>query len=437
MRRRFLNAVLLLFAVPLCAAEAVSKGPAAPGSPTWETRLAAAMARAAADNPSIAEMESRIGAAKHRIGQAGALPDPEVEVGIQDIPPSDFSFTRDDFTMEKITARQTFPAAGKRPARERSAEAQLEAVSALHADHVVRITAEVADAFFAVADLDTRIGILEGSRERLKRIAADAGERYRVGKGVQADVLRANLEVTAADDRLADLRGQRRMAAVRLNALQALPPATEVDPIEIPGTEPGPPSAEETVRDAETHSPAVAAAAADVRRAEEELGLARLERRPDFTATGYYAYRVDYEDLVGASVALNLPFFQPKRLKEKEAEREAELSGARANLNMVKNEIGRGVGEASADLDRLLEQVRLYRGSILPQAQTNAAAAQEAYSVGQVDFLTYLRAALDLDTYQAELAARRAAAWRAVAALQVVSGLPLLPGMPAPEVSHE
>ena len=42
-----------------------------------------------------------------------ALPDPEVEVGIQDIPPSDFSLSRDDFTMEMVTARQKLPGPGK------------------------------------------------------------------------------------------------------------------------------------------------------------------------------------------------------------------------------------------------------------------------------------------------------------------------------------
>ncbi len=165
--------------------------------------------------------------------------------------------------------------------------------------------------------------------------------------------------------------------------------------------------------------------------AEEQRTLARLERRPDFTGMAYYAHRVDFPDFVGASVALNLPFFQPKRLREREAEREAELSGARANLETVKNEIRRGVEEAYAELGRSVEQARLYRGSILPQAETNASAAREAYTVGQIDFLTYVRAALDRDLYEGELAMRRVDVWRALAALQMASGLPVVPGTPS------
>jgi cobalt-zinc-cadmium efflux system outer membrane protein len=405
--------------------------------PDWSTRLSEAIARAVSQNPEVADRESKIDAARHRVGQALALPDPEVEVEIQDIPPSDFSFTRDDFTMEKITARQRFPSAGKRPAQKRSAEAEQEGLSAMHADHVVRLAAKVADVFFTIAELDARREILEKSRERLRRAAESATERYRVGKGAQPDVLRANLEITAVEEKLTGLLGDRRVAVARLNMLEALPATTEVAAVPLPEADPSVPPSAQFLRDAFDRSPMVAAAQADIRQAQEQATLARLERRPEFMAKAYYAHRVDFEDLVGAGVSLNLPFFQPKRLKELEAEREAELSGSRANLEIVRNQIQGGVAEAYADLERSVEQARLYRGSILPQAETNVAAAQEAYAVGQIDFLTYVRAALDRDNYEGELATRRTQAWRAAAALQMASGLPLLPGTPATGGSHE
>jgi cobalt-zinc-cadmium efflux system outer membrane protein len=422
----------LQFALVLALVPDVSRA----AEENWKSRLQEAVTRAIAQNPSIAEMEAKIGAAAHRVDQSTALPYTEIEAGIQDIPPSSFSFTADDFTMERVLLRQTFPGAGKRPARKRSAEAELDTVSAAHAGHVVRISGEVADAFFAIADFDARIAIFEASRERARGVAASASERYRVGKGALADVLRANLAVTSLEERLTGLRGERRVAAARLNALQALAPATPVATIAIPVDEPSVPAAAELIREAQDRSPAVAAASAQVREADEERQLAILERRPDFTASAYYAHRVAYEDLVGAFVGLNLPFLQPKRLDALRAEKEAELSGSRASLAMVRNDIARGVGEAYAELERSLEQAMLYRTSILPQARTSAAAAQEAYTVGQIDFLTFVSAALDLDLYESELAMRRAGAWRAVASLQIASGLPLVPGTPAQGDTH-
>lgn len=403
----------------------------------WTSRLSTAIARAIAQNPEIAGMEARIVAASHRVGQSTALPDPQLDLALKDFPVSHFSLSRDDFTMEVVGLQQMFPGAGKRPARRAVAEAELAGASALHEDHRLRLAAEVADAFFSLGEIDARTAIIERSRDRLKRVAASASERYRLGKGAQADVLRSNLEVTAAEEKLVGLRGERRGAEARWNALQALRPGEEVAPTALPPDEPSLPTEGELVDLAIGRSPLVAVGAAEVRRAEEDLSLARFESRPDITAAAYYAHRIDYEDLAGVGVSVTLPFAQDKRLKERRAEKDAELSGARASLEMIKNDVGRGIAEAYADLDRSIEQARLYRSSILPQAESNASAAAEAYTVGQVDFLTYVRAAIDRDAYEAELAMRRAAAWRAVAALQKASGLPLVPGTPGVEVKHE
>ncbi len=402
----------------------------------WKSRLEAAIGNTVTRNPELAAMESRVEAARHRVGQASALPDPELEIGIKDIPFANPSFTRSDFTMEMISARQMFPGAGKRGTRRSAAAAEAEAVAAEHVLHVRSLAADVADAFFALGELDARIQILEESRERLQRAAASAMERYRVGKGVQADVLRANLEATSVEERLSTLRAERRKEAARFNTLQLLPPDWSVAPVGLPSEEPSAGKREEILRRAMEESPAVAQATSALRKAQEESKLARLERRPDFTAMTYYGRRQRFENLAGASIAFNLPFVQSKRLSERAAEAEANLSGARAGLEAARNGVRRGVEEAQADLERNASQIRLYLDSILSQAEINYRAAAEAYAVGQIDFLTYVRSAIDLDTYRGELAMRRAGTWRALAALQRASGLPLVPGTPESGGNH-
>jgi cobalt-zinc-cadmium efflux system outer membrane protein len=338
--------------------------------------------------------------------------------------------------MEMVTARQTFPGLGKRETRRASAEAAAENVAALHARDSVAIAADVADAFFSLAEIDRRLNILERSRERLKGAAASATERYRVGKGAQADVLRANLETTALEDRLLSLEADRRATAARFNALQNLAADAPVPPIGPVDPAPLGRGTAEVARQAEESSPAVAAARANLRHAEEEAALARLERRPDWTAMGYYARREKFEGLAGASVSFNLPFTHPRRLDERRAEMEAEVSSARADLESVRNQLRHNVEDAAAQLERNVEQEKLYRTSILPQAETNFRAAQEAYAVGQIDFLTFERAALDLDTDESESASRTSGIGRSVAALQRASGLPLIEGTPKPGETH-
>jgi outer membrane protein TolC len=152
--------------------------------------------------------------------------------------------------------------------------------------------------------------------------------------------------------------------------------------------------------------------------------------------SGYYGHRVNFEDLFGVSVSFSLPWLHPRRLDERKAERQAELESVRADLAAIRNSLARDIGQAFAELERNRDQARLYRESILPQAEINYRAASEAYAVGAIDFLTYVRSATDLDMYQSESAEREAGVGRALAMLQKASGIPLIAGTPAGEDDH-
>jgi outer membrane protein TolC len=372
---------------------------------------------ATARNPRVLEAEARAEEARHRVPQAAALPDPEVELGLKDAPVSHPSLTRDDFTMEMLTARQRLPGRGKRAAERAAAQADVEGTAAMREREAVEIAADTADAFFQLAGIDRGLALLEDARRRLEDAAASATEGYKVGKAGQADVLQANLETTSLEEQLSSLRAERRAQAARFNTLQGLPAGAPVSP--IPSIEPigpvGPgswvPDAVELTRRASERSPAVRAAQAEVHRAEQELELARLEGRPDWTLMGYYGHREQFEDLAGVSASIN-------------------LAAARAGVETARNQLQGEIEMAFADLGKNLEQARLYRVSILPQADINYRAVREAYAVGKIDFSTLARAANNLTFYQREAAVRAAGAGRALAALQRASGLPLLAGTP-------
>jgi outer membrane protein, heavy metal efflux system len=402
----------------------------------WQARLAEAIRRAAAQNPRVQEAEARVEAARHRVPQAAAFADPEVELGLKDVPVHDPSLSRDDFTMEMVTGRQALPGRGKRSARLAAAQADVEGATAMQARKVVEISADTADAFFTLAETDRSLAILEEARQRLEDAAASATERYKVGKAGQSDVLQASLEKTSLDEQLSTLRAARRAQAARFNALQGLPAGASV-----PAIGPVEPDFEvlaagELAERAAERSPAVTAAQAEVRRAQQELELARLERRPDWMLMGYYGRRQRFDDFIGVSAAINLPWARRRRLDERRAEKEAELAAARAGVEIARNQLQGEVEAAYAELEKNREQARLYRDSILPQAEINYRAAREAYIVGRIDFLTLLRAATDFDLYQREAAVRAAGIGRALAALQKASGLPLIPGTPDSGDSH-
>jgi outer membrane protein TolC len=439
------STLLVLLAVALGIAPAAAQPTPAdspPGS-EWRVRLAAAIRRAAAHDPRLHAAEARAEAARHRVAHATALPDPEVEVGLKDVPVRDLSLARDSFTMEMVTGRQRLPGRGKRAAERAAAQAEAEGLGAERERERIAVAADTADAFFRLAEADRSLALLAAARQRLEDAAASATERYRVGTAGQSDVLRASLEKTSLDERLATLGAERRAQAARFNTLQGLPAAAPVAPLGVvepegEGAPPIPPipPVEELVRQAIARSPAVAAAVAEERRAEQEVTLAVLEGRPDWTVMGYYGRRERSDDFVGLSAAINLPWAHRERLAERRAEKEAEAAAARAGVEAERDQLQEEVAAAYAELDKNREQARLYRDSILPQAEIHYRSAREAYEVGKIDFLTLARAAADLDLYAREAAARAAGIGRALAALQKASGLPLLPGTAESGGSH-
>jgi cobalt-zinc-cadmium efflux system outer membrane protein len=418
-----------ILAVLLFLPTATGAAQAPPPETGWREALTAAIRLATAQNPRVREAAARVEAARRRVPQATVLPDPEVELGLQDVPVRNPSLSRDNFTMEMLTGRQRLPGRGKRAAQLAAARSGVEGAAAVRAREAVEIAADTADAFFQLAATDRSLAILEESRQRLADAAAAATELYKVGKVGQSDVLQASLEKTSLEEQLSSLRAERRAQAARFNALQGLAAGAPVPPIGPVTPDFAVPIAE-LARQAAERSPAVAAAAAEVHRMEQELELARLEDRPDWTLMGYYGRRERFEDFVGLSASINLPWAHRRRLDERRAEKEADLAAARAGVEVARNQLQGEIEMAYADLQKNLEQARLYRDSILPQAEINDRAAREAYAVGKIDFLTLARAATGLDRYRQEAAVRASGIGRALAALQKASGLPLIAGTP-------
>lgn len=396
---------------------------AAVGAEAPDPRLRAAIERALVRNPELQEMELRIEAARNRVPQARALPDPTLTVGAVNVPAPSFSFGRDDMTMKMASLEQTVPAPGKRRAAEALANADVVIARAMHAEHVNRLVSEVVESFFSIAEIDARLTIAHRSLDRATRVSESARNRYRVGQGALTDPLLAAVEETKFRDRIRALEADRALAAARFNTLQNQAPNEPVSEIPLPAADRSLPEAG-SIRAAIENSPAILQAQGEVHRAERDLDRARLDRKPDLTFMTSYGERQRRDDMVGATVGIDLPFFQAKRVSARIAEKQAELDAAKKKLEGVRLGLSREVEEALIALARDADRAALYRDTILTQDRTAAEAAEQAYAVGKIDFQTYVRAVLALDEDEAEAVMREAALPKARARLQAATGFP-------------
>src|ERR1035437_3451007 len=190
-------------------------------------------------NPEAQSTLHTINALQRRVPQVKALPDPMVSVGwAGNLAP--FSVMQGDSSSYRgVTVSEQFPYPGKLKLRGEIASKEADAAQANYEAIRRSVTAEVRAAYFDYFYFDRAIQTTERNKELLEKLSKIAEARYRVGKAMQADVLRSQVEISLLIEKLTVLEQQRGTAQARLNVFMVrppespLPPAAEVKPATI------------------------------------------------------------------------------------------------------------------------------------------------------------------------------------------------------------
>src|SRR5262245_4511994 len=97
----------------------VRAGAQTPGDDTL--RLAEAVRLVREANPMLRAARASATAAEQRVGPAGALPDPQLQLGLMNRMASDFGNTMDPMTMNQVQVMQMLPWPGKLGGAKRAA----------------------------------------------------------------------------------------------------------------------------------------------------------------------------------------------------------------------------------------------------------------------------------------------------------------------------
>jgi outer membrane protein TolC len=101
-------------------------------------------------------------------------------------------------------------------------------------------------------------------------------------------------------------------------------------------------------------------------------------------------------------VEINIPIFYKSKQERKVAETMADLRGAEAQYQAMKNEILFMVADMDSMAQRVERQIDLYKTGIIPQASLQVNSALSAYRVNKADFLTLLDSQMTLYKYELE-----------------------------------
>lgn len=363
-----------------------------------------------------------IKALQRRVPQVTALPDPMISVGWAGNPAPFSVMSGDNSSYRSVTITEQFPYPGKLKLRGQIASKEAEAAQADYEAIRRKVIAEARTAYFDYFYFDQAIRTTERNKELLEKLSKIAEARYRVGKAMQADVLRSQVEISLLIEKLTVLEQQRATAQARLNVFMvrspesSLPPAGEVEPATIRYT------LEELYALAAGNDTAVLRNKTMVDRGQLGVALAKREYRPDIGVSYMYQQRSALPDMNGATISVNIPIFYKSKQREGVAEASEDLISAEKmrdnRLNEVRFELKQEYLSAKAS-ERLLT---LYSKGVVPQSSLALESSMASYQVGNLDFLSLLANFTTLLDYETDYYRQLADYQTAVARIEALTG---------------
>jgi cobalt-zinc-cadmium efflux system outer membrane protein len=349
-------------------------------------------------NPGIRAGMRDVDAKRARIPQAGALPDPMVMFG-QINEGNIIPFTtlgKFDFSEVYLGVTQDLPFYGKRRLKERIASSEADA-QRWEFDFIRRqVIANVKAAYYDLYYSHKALEVVEKNIELIENFAKIAEALYKVGKGTQADVLRANTEISRLEERLATLEQQRGIGEAQINALLNRPPDTPVG-------RPAPvrsvllPYSLEQLREMAIES--FPLLKRDRRMIDSRISartLAEKEMYPDFGFTFVYHNRGGLADYwtIGGTAKIPLYFSRKQRRGIEEAAAEEAASRERYENNVALLFFKLKDLYLRATTSKRL--TKLYGEAITPQETLTLEATTASYETGKVDFLSVIDSSIKL-----------------------------------------
>jgi len=417
-------AVLLVVALSspkLVSAQTEAAPPVAVADPSGAVTISALVREALETNPDLTAMRRDADAARARIPQEKALPDPMLSFGnMTQHYPLPFSGLEGDFSETYVGFSQALPWFGVRRLRGQAAASDAEAALEAYNARVRELAAEVKIAGIELYSLDRRIAVVERDMDILEKFARIADARYAVGKAMQVDGINARLEITELLDRKGALETERAAAESMINTLLHRDPETPIFAVARPVTAADFPSLDQLVALSRQNAPQLAERRRAIDAANHRLRLAEREAKyPEVNFEFTYHNRPAFEDYYSYGVTLTLPFWSASKQRYQIAERTADLAAAESRLSWQEAQVRNRLRDAHVRATTAARLLKLHEQGLIPQSVLALESAMSAYQTGGVDFQTLLaalRKALDYETHYYELVTQYATALAAIEA---------------------
>ena len=385
--------------------------------------LSDAVALAQRNDPWLTGSEFRQNAVLAQSTAAGTLPDPVVNVGFANLPTDTFDFDQEAMTQFKVGVSQMFPRGDTRALDRKRLAIMGSQYPLQRDDRRARVAVNIAHLWLEAFRARESIRLIEQDRELFEHLVDVAQSSYSsaIGRTRQQDLVRAQLELTRLEDRLAVLHERHDMSRAKLGEwLQDVPPAAQsaaahwpaavsaelaltntlprIEPLQPGLYSQGRRTTQQEIAALLRNHPAIVGLERGIDAGAAAVELAEQKYRPQWSVNASYGYREDSPmgddraDFFSVGVAFDLPLFTSKRQDQQLQSAIASSEALRTEKWLALRNMIAAFETQRSRLLRLNQRRELYQSRLLLEMQEQAEASLTAYTNDDGDFSEVVRA---------------------------------------------
>lgn len=401
-------------------------------SPIWAPPgLSELIEEGLSQNHELQSIALKAAGLRAEVSVAGALNDPVVGIGLLNVPTDSFSFSQEPMTQKQLFIAQKIPWFGKLDLKSQEAALMADRQEALLTAGRLSLARQIADTYYQLGIIEINLNINHRLMEMVKQLIQVSETRYSSGKGLQQDVLQAQVELSNLLDEKLTLDKNRRTIEDRMNELLNRETFSPVAPPEKPDEPELALNVISLQKMALKQNPWLEVKQTEIDQALLGVKLAEKDYWPDMDFKIAYGQRSenaagqDLPDFLSASAAMNIPLWQKTRQNKKLSANRSRREAASKEYRNLAIRLPHQVDALAGEIESLSESYYLFKDALTMQAEQWARSSMSAYEVGKVEFNTMISARIRLLRMELKTATYLYRIYQKRAELEEIIGGPL------------
>ncbi|VAW94776.1 Heavy metal RND efflux outer membrane protein, CzcC family [hydrothermal vent metagenome] len=333
-----------------------------------------------------------------------ALPDPQLKVGLMNVPTDSYKIDQEPMTQSQIGIVQMFPRGDTLGIRSSRASHVADGQLSKWNDRALVVQREVRLSWLELHYWNNAEQVISKNRGLFEQLVNITQSNYAAGRQKQQDVTRAQLELGLLVDRIImikNMQEKQRAKLARWLGEEYLTAAISAAFPSFEGLEEKP-----VIFSQLALHPSMRVEAARVAVNEDGVQLAKQSYKPSWMVDLTYGFRdgnntngSERSDFLSAMVKFDLPLFTGNDQDRKVAASKAKLMAAQDMREDKLRRLQRMLNDEYASWQRLTQRMEQYSNILVSKAKQNTRAALNAYQTDKGDFTTLMRASItELET---------------------------------------